>query len=778
MVKIEIFRLFGSIFVDNSEAEKSIAKTESKAVSLGKKVGEIGQSLSSTGKKMTTFITLPVVGLAGALAKTGIGYKAFKQESEQAFSVLLGSAEAAKKHMDGIMEFAKKTPFAFPDLVSANRKLVSFGVEASKTEPIMEAIANSVAAMGGGGAEIENMADIFAKITANGKITGEELNRLGDQGINALKILANQADVSMDDMRKAISNGTIDSTKAIDWLVDGMMNGTDGINGATVAMGGSLEALEGTWKGAVDKMKGAWRRAGDAIISDSMFDKLIESVNKLTDIINNLPTLLGPIVDQLGGMLIGLIDQISLLVDWFFNLDPSIQQAAVKFGALLVAAGPLLMILGKIISVGSGLIASFGKLSGAVGLLTNPIGWVIAALALLGTAFVALWNNSETFRDGVTSAFAQVREVAFTAFEFVSSFIQEKIAQIKEFWDENGAQFLEAVENVFNGIMAVVDFVMPYTLFLIQGTLEGIKTIFNGALTIIMGMIKVFAGLFTGDWSKLWSGIKDILSGILQTIWGILKTAFIGRLLDVILAFTQRGVQYVTEMGTKMVAKFNSLLAQGKAIFNSVKNAIVNPIRAGKDLAVGYAASLYSSAVAKFNSLKSSATSIFNGVKTAITKPVETARDSVKRAIDRIKGFFTGMKLRFPKITMPKLPRFSLEGKFNLAPPSVPKLKVNWNAFGGIFSEPTIFNTHAGLQGVGEAGPEAILPLTNNVLGAIGQAIAKTMDNHGQSNQQIIIKPAPVYLDGVHLVDIIFDLIDKRNYDRIQIKALFEGGEL
>lgn len=42
----------------------------------------------------------------------------------------------------------------------------------------------------------------------------------------------------------------------------------------------------------------------------------------------------------------------------------------------------------------------------------------------------------------------------------------------------------------------------------------------------------------------------------------------------------------------------------------------------------------------------------------------------------------------------------------------VPKLSVNWNAEGGIFDEPTIFNTSKGLQGVGEAGPEAIMPLS------------------------------------------------------------------
>ena len=60
----------------------------------------------------------------------------------------------------------------------------------------------------------------------------------------------------------------------------------------------------------------------------------------------------------------------------------------------------------------------------------------------------------------------------------------------------------------------------------------------------------------------------------------------------------------------------------------------------------------------------------------------------------------------------PKVPEFSMKGKFALDPPSVPKIQVTWNAAGGIFAEPMILPAMDGsLQGFGEAGREAILPL-------------------------------------------------------------------
>ncbi|WP_391115984.1 hypothetical protein [Psychrobacillus sp. L3] len=126
----------------------------------------------------------------------------------------------------------------------------------------------------------------------------------------------------------------------------------------------------------------------------------------------------------------------------------------------------------------------------------------------------------------------------------------------------------------------------------------------------------------------------------------------------------------------------------------------------------------------------------FDEIKTAITKPIEDARDKVKNVIDSITGFFSNMKLKIPEISLPKLPKFNLTGSFSLSPPSVPKIDVSWNAQGGIFNKPTIFGTaNAGLQGVGEAGAEAILPLNRKTFAGIGKGIAEYLNFSGQQIQ-------------------------------------------
>jgi len=122
----------------------------------------------------------------------------------------------------------------------------------------------------------------------------------------------------------------------------------------------------------------------------------------------------------------------------------------------------------------------------------------------------------------------------------------------------------------------------------------------------------------------------------------------------------------------------------------------------------------------------------------------EWFRDGVNNIFNGIKNFLLGIKTvlvalfdfewELPKI---KLPHFSIDGKFSLNPPSIPKFNVSWYAKGGILKSPTIFGVSGNsLLGGGEAGHEAVLPIellrkyireensaNNNVLiGAIKEA--------------------------------------------------------
>lgn len=176
----------------------------------------------------------------------------------------------------------------------------------------------------------------------------------------------------------------------------------------------------------------------------------------------------------------------------------------------------------------------------------------------------------------------------------------------------------------------------------------------------------------------------------------------------------------------------------------------------------------------KFNDFKSAlgtVRTVFGNIQKTISDKISSARDAVKRAIDRIKGFFK-FSWSLPKL---KMPTFTMKGKFSLNPPSVPKLGIKWNAEGGILTKPTIFGQVGNtLLGGGEAGHEAILPL-DRLQGYVRDAVRAENENAGrimiEQTSRLIdalarMIPHDVTLDKAVLVGALLPDVDTGLADR------------
>ena len=132
----------------------------------------------------------------------------------------------------------------------------------------------------------------------------------------------------------------------------------------------------------------------------------------------------------------------------------------------------------------------------------------------------------------------------------------------------------------------------------------------------------------------------------------------------------------------------------------------------------------------KWDSIKTSADTKWASIKKAMLDPIEDAKDKISEWIDDIKGFFSNMKLKIPKIELPSLPKFELEGKFDLKTLSVPRLSTKWNAKGGFMDSATIFGGSGNTAfGGGEAGGEGIVPLEGKHMMPLADAIANRLSD-------------------------------------------------
>lgn len=235
------------------------------------------------------------------------------------------------------------------------------------------------------------------------------------------------------------------------------------------------------------------------------------------------------------------------------------------------------------------------------------------------------------------------------------------------------APLLITIGKIATGISAIMG--LMSTLGVSIGALS---TTILPIVGIIAGVIAIGVLLY-----KNWDTIKEKATQLKDWVvekWTSLKNTV---------------VNTVTDLKNKIIFYWNALKLGVQVIVNAIKTTVG-----------GVWDSIKTKAIGTFNLIKSTAVSIWNGIKKAITDPIGTAVDFVKSALDKIKGFFSGLTLQLPHI---KLPHFRLEGSFSLVPPSIPKISVDWYKNGGIFTNPTIFPA-SGI-GVGEAGAEAVLPL-------------------------------------------------------------------
>lgn len=182
----------------------------------------------------------------------------------------------------------------------------------------------------------------------------------------------------------------------------------------------------------------------------------------------------------------------------------------------------------------------------------------------------------------------------------------------------------------------------------------------------------------------------------------------------------------------------------------------------------------------KFNGLKdvvSKVKNTFGNIKDAISDKIEGARDSVRKAIDKIKGFFPlsigkiFSNFKIPKISVSggKAP-FGIAGKGKL-----PSFSVKWNAEGGILDKPTIFGSIGNtLLGGGEAGKEAIAPIdvlqeyVRAAVRAENEGVRKTLIEQTQLLIDFLARSMPhgVQLDTGVLVGELTPAIDTQLSDR------------
>lgn len=452
-----------------------------------------------------------------------------------------------------------------------------------------------------------------------------------------------------------------------------------------------------------------------------------------------------------------------------------ISKALVSFGETLYIIGLYAM---------DYVIAGFTAVSGAIGgflAAINPVVWlviaVVAAFVLLGYVIKQNWSTIEP----ILNLFLEVAKQVFSEIWVVVSQVATQIGSvITEMWDGIVSDFntyilpviqvvwklaktiftvFYAISSVVSGIITAVFQVIFQVIWVVLTTIglviarvvmdivafiqvlwSFIKLVGTVAWAIIQGIWELFSSLVSVIFNLITGVIFPIVQVIAQFIWAIVE--FIGwglwQIAKVIwdwMVWVQTGwnnfLSYIWYIVCKVWVAIWTFLS---GILTTIGTAFMNLYNAYIKPVVDWIVTAWNNMMkAIWDAYNNYLVSTFNAIKDEINawknywiSAFDTARDKFTGFVEGIKSAWGSVKDWF------KLPHLSISGDFDFTPPgiSVPSIGVDWYATGGIATGPSVV-------GVGEAGDEAILPLSNkSKMLPFAKAVASLMPDNTRGKDE------------------------------------------
>ena len=358
--------------------------------------------------------------------------------------------------------------------------------------------------------------------------------------------------------------------------------------------------------------------------------------------------------------------------------------------------------------------------------LQETLGKLGEAVAPVVTAFTSFANEAlAAVLPYIQQLAEQYGPILQTALEGTAEAVGKTMGFIAEHWE-----ILVGMAAVIGGIAAAIG--IYNAVAAVKAAMDAAQVATLGAL--ITAYLAQAAAMLVAiaPYALIVAAIAAVIAIIVLCIkhWDDIKAA-VAKAWEFMKEKTKAAVDAVVGFFQNMITSVSNKVEEIKSAvsskFEAIKTGISQKVKAAKDAVVNVFTTMKTSMSEKISSAKSTVLGIFNSIKSGITEKINGAKNAVKTAIDKIKGFFN-FKWELPKI---KLPHISIKGKFSLDPPSVPKFSISWNALGGVFDKPTLFSYGNSLQGLGEDGAEAVVPLEKNTqwLDKIAEKLASKQGN-------------------------------------------------
>jgi len=408
----------------NVKIGADIKDFDKKMAGMGKRMDKLGKDFGKAGKNITKKVGVPIVALGTAMV--GAGIKIGNTADE-----ILDLSDQTGLSTDRLQEYRAVTSDAGIETDAMARATVQLRKRMGQTDGESDKFAESMKTLGveikDADGSFRDMDDVMAEATRSLQNVEDETQRsalaynlFGREGEKIAPVLGMNSEQMQEVTDRANELG--------------LVMGKDSLESAD-DFRKSMELLQIRFMGLFNEL------ASELIpLLEEHFVPLIEE-----HII--------PAIQEFVGWIIKIIE-------WFTELDPKWQDMILLGLAFLVALGPLLIVIGKLISFGATLTTIFTKIAGVFGIvkkavlfLLTPLGLKIGAILLLIGLGVLLWKNWETVSEKGKKIFSELKDFFAEVIDGITGFFSGMAEKIDGIFKGVG----ESIKSAINGIAGVIN---------------------------------------------------------------------------------------------------------------------------------------------------------------------------------------------------------------------------------------------------------------------------------------------------------------------------------
>ncbi len=467
--------------------ESSLQAAQSRIDSFGARLGRLGTRLSIA-------ISAPIA------AATTYALKAASdiEQAHVAFEVFLGDANQAKKVMEGLIDFAVKTPFRFKGLMETSNMLMAMGESGATLVDTLRILGT----VSRGKQDLLNrVALAYGQIMTAGKLRGQELRQLTEAGVGIIPELSKLTGISEKDLASSVSDYNIPAAVVRQALVNMTSEGGRYFG----LLERQAQTLHGIFSNLVDSVY---------FLSSSFGSQIVKVLN------------LGEAIKKFTAFLNKLNEQ-------FLDLDDSQKKLILGVTALLFVLGPLMVFLSTWIKLGSFVISTIRLMSASILGLQAGLGSLLVRVLLIpGTIMAAMasifllidelnvWmKGGDTYLGDFLGPFSKYEERVNSFYNKIKSFYENFKKDLKILKSYVETDFITPIKDMFMNLFNYVHGLVEHDIEKISESLENMgPIIWKLFSSIVNGLVYVIMTLWNTLVNVIYEGIKGLSNFIFNAI--------------------------------------------------------------------------------------------------------------------------------------------------------------------------------------------------------------------------------------------------------------------